>query len=384
MLLGGEDGNGELLQEVWRTPDGGATWHQQPDPPWPARCGAAVATLPSGDLLLLCGWGEEGHLRDAWLWPNNRSGLWKRLPVPAFCAREDAAVATLTNGCVLVLGGYDGEGRELRDVWVTVDSGQSWQALRRPAWPARGFAAAAALPKGLLVLGGTGEGSTVLGDVWDSNATGSKWRQLPRPPWQPRTGTAVASLPSGTVLLMGGMGEGAEFLQDIWAFETVDAPLSPGQNSPTAPPGKFRSISSIEVEHTVNDASLDVAAKRLVDMIVQDLGNKELGVPEGSTLKHKLRENIEAPFKKDIEHERVMAYTHDEATLSLLAIDVKKALTQKKSSMIGSKQNTVKVAGILRYFEANTKKAHEELLQVAKRHALATVLHSSAEDTMSV
>lgn len=178
MLFGGFGSGGAPLNDVWRSGDGGSTWEQLAEAaPWPARAWAAAAVLASegdsdpGAAILVLGGSTTGDSLLDDVWRSEDGGQnWDLLVDGApWAGRRGHGVITLPEAnSLLLLGGFTAAGPQ-SDVWRSQDKGVSWELLvNEEGWKARSCFCAAALPQGeVLVLGGqeTATGG-YLGDAW--------------------------------------------------------------------------------------------------------------------------------------------------------------------------------------------------------------------------
>jgi len=171
----GPEGRGRLLADVWRSDDGGRSWQQMPDPPWPARRQACAAALPNGRVLLCAGWqgSERSHHDDAWC-SEDGGHSWRRLRAPPWPPRYGASLVTLPKGDLALLAG-ESFGVFLADAWRSRDGGLSWRPAARTPWPARlGAGAVATQSDALLLLGGHGD-EKFLRDAWRVPHSWQEW-----------------------------------------------------------------------------------------------------------------------------------------------------------------------------------------------------------------
>ena len=172
--LGGEDVNALPKKDVWSSADG-ATWTlKTSDAGWDIRDKHQVVSH-HGRLYLLGGSYPSGSYNDVWssadgkIWredkANNDAG-WE--------ARENHQ-AVAHNGRIYVLGGMSGISTYYNDVWSSAD-GSSWtQETANAGWPARYIHRAVSHHGRLYVLGGN-DGNNNLNDVW-SSVDGRSWVQ---------------------------------------------------------------------------------------------------------------------------------------------------------------------------------------------------------------
>lgn len=103
-------------------------WDPMAGPPWQARSRHTAIGLSDGALLLMGGLGEQGPLREVWLWkptPASLNGTWEIQSLPPWSGRFGAAAVWQDPGGtdeygripekVMLIGGNDGFNQ--RDVW---------------------------------------------------------------------------------------------------------------------------------------------------------------------------------------------------------------------------------------------------------------------------
>lgn len=217
-------GQSSTFHDVWRSDDAGATWAQVTDqPPWPARSHGGAVRLP-GDELILAGGAvdvESGMLNDVWAsgdggatWEqrSKRAAWSKRSRFGMAAARCSASGGTAAR--IILAGGWTEEQPVgISDVWFSDDAGATWQqATGSAAWQARSRFAMAAMPGAshdTVVLAGGETAYSLQGaaaDVWAASACtpGVWWNVTLNAPWLPRRGLTGAFLLDGTMLLFGG------------------------------------------------------------------------------------------------------------------------------------------------------------------------------------
>lgn len=225
LLLGGSGPGGEPLNDVWRSADGGASWEMVLESaPWPARTWAAAAACGRGasgpaTAVLLGGLAAGDRLLDD-VWRSEDGGEnWELVadcaawgPRRSACAVVvDGAAAGVAGDVLVLLGGLTASRNftrlaaagPLSDIWASPDGGASWARIAQEApWPARLDHNAVALADGaVLVLGGSrgdeGAGGH-LNDVWIGTPVGASSSAAaapvaqPPPPSRPRPPASAA------------------------------------------------------------------------------------------------------------------------------------------------------------------------------------------------
>jgi len=247
LVLGGMDGGGELLGDVWRSDDEGSNWQRLGEPPWPPRVGHRLVALGcgSGSALLAGGLGAEGRrgsgaghgvaLGDVWRTDSGGERWELACRAAPWAARSWFGLVALPSGALLMAGGLASDGSLLNDVWHSLDNGRSWTLVLLTApWMARRGHGLVVLASGeLLLMGGIGCEGTV-NDVWQSLDQGETWQQAAAAAaWTPRADFGLVALPCGGALLLGGQERGSGgCCADAWwgvshTYAGADADRSP-------------------------------------------------------------------------------------------------------------------------------------------------------------
>jgi len=218
-------GLGLPRRSVRQSRDGGFTWELLlEEAPWPARCGHAIAVLPSNRVVLIGGVDtSDKKLNDVWV--SDDEGLsWQQVEGIPFKARSGAALLSTRAACLLLLGGASSSEEVLNDVWKSVDGGTTWTQVQDAApWPGRHLASSCVLPPSgptlksrVVLLGGSAAGSRRLDDVWQSEDEGSSWDLLvDGAPWAARHSAALIANNQELLLLGGSSASGAQC--DVWS-----------------------------------------------------------------------------------------------------------------------------------------------------------------------
>lgn len=217
-------GYGDNDEDVWFSPDGGASWGRQ-NSPWPARSDHAGVALDDGSILLMGGFVDEfpGFASDVWRSTDKGESWTLAISSAGWIPRRGHTAEVLTDGSVIIMGGMS-QWAMLNDVWRSTDEGSSWVELDQPAgtkkWSPRAGLSSVVLPGGeILVMGGYNDVYQPLNDIWVSTGKGSDWDEVPQPSgaarWTPRSGHASVALPDGSIVLVGGY-DGSSYLDDIW------------------------------------------------------------------------------------------------------------------------------------------------------------------------
>ncbi|CCQ94130.1 hypothetical protein CULT_170013 [[Clostridium] ultunense Esp] len=215
-LFGGEDGNGNFLNDLWAWDGKERNWTLVAENvgDLTGRAEAFFTEGPDGNLLLF---GGKYSLNDLWKY-DSVSDLWEEIDPPSPSPRSYAAVATdEKNGQVLLFGG-DGIGGPYGDTWVW--DGSRWTRLRpQHAPPDRRIATMAYDGRHIILFGGYDDNGYNLDDTW--LWTGQDWEQVPTgegPTPPERNGASMAYFPSkGQVIMFGGWGKDGA-LGDTWIW----------------------------------------------------------------------------------------------------------------------------------------------------------------------
>lgn len=135
LVTGGRDDEPyaeKIFADVWHSLDGGSSWQELPEPPWPARAGHTL-TAVQDRLFLHGGRGEDGSfLSDAWI-SRDRGRSWAALP--------DAPVgrsghwALPWEETLVVMGGKTGSGRGQPTNDVLVLESELWSPEAHARFP---------------------------------------------------------------------------------------------------------------------------------------------------------------------------------------------------------------------------------------------------------
>mmetsp|Transcript_102866 Transcript_102866/g.331877 ORF Transcript_102866/g.331877 Transcript_102866/m.331877 type:complete len:445 (-) Transcript_102866:343-1677(-) len=176
LLMGGMGAKEGQLNDVWRSDDGAANWERlHAEAPWCRRCWFGAAALSDGTVLLLGGLGTGNQLlNDVWRSADGGS-TWECLTAEApWPPRRGHGMVALPSGALLVLGGL-ASGASLSDVWRSSDGGTGWEQLEEAAaWSARIDPGVVALPNGaVLLLGGQDRAiDSNRNDIWRADPVG--------------------------------------------------------------------------------------------------------------------------------------------------------------------------------------------------------------------
>lgn len=158
LVLGGgiRQSSTVVLNDVWKSHDGGESWSQLPNAPWPGRVGHQACVC--GDRILVTGGSNAKRQPFSDIWASDDYGLsWYALPRPPWKARAGHQTVAVSSESLILCGGIDSESQYLGDSWASNDSGFSWIPLTVPPWSALAFHQMVVLEDQLVVLGGLQE-----------------------------------------------------------------------------------------------------------------------------------------------------------------------------------------------------------------------------------
>jgi hypothetical protein len=168
--------------DVWGSTDNGATWKLiNSNAGWSARGSYSSVVMPDGTIILMggssCG---VGLVND--VWRSKDGGLtWNLVNSSAgWSPRIDFSAVVTKDGSIILMGGNDRSRKN--DVWRSNDEGATWTEVNASAeWPARYGQSSVVTPDDkIIMMGGfTGEinlTTRVLNDVWESDDYGATWK----------------------------------------------------------------------------------------------------------------------------------------------------------------------------------------------------------------
>jgi PKD repeat protein len=240
VLMGGYDGS-KKYNDVWRSTDDGTTWFRvNASAGWSARDGLKSVALPDGSIVLMGGSKGSGYTNDTWR-SADKGVTWIRMNASAgWSARVGHSTVAMPDSSIVLTGGEDDSLFVRNDTWRSTDKGATWIRMTANAgWSARAGHTSVTLPDGSIVLMGGNYGSAYKNDVWRSTNNGVTWVLVNASAgWSARSGQSTIALPDGSVLLMGGV-DNVGMKNDVWRFKTSGASLKNPVHAYTAP-GVFR------------------------------------------------------------------------------------------------------------------------------------------------
>jgi len=223
ILMGGYDGWGTYYNDVWKSPDKGATWTKvNASAGWTRRQGLTSVVLPDGSIVLMGGWDVGGYpTNDVWRSTDKGATWTEQNAAAAWAPRYRHTSVVLPDGSIVLMGGNDGSSYR-NDVWRSTDKGVTWvQQTANIGWSVRERHSGVVLLDGsILLMGGTaptGMGGTYYyNDVWRSPDKGTTWTRLPDAGWDGRWGHSTVVMPDGSIVLTGGCRGSFGEKSDVW------------------------------------------------------------------------------------------------------------------------------------------------------------------------
>ena len=214
LVMGGDEGGFYPRNDIWVSEDQGRNWRLITDnAPWRDRANFQAVVLNNGDVLVM---GGRPILNDIW-----RSGdggvTWSQVPYTGarWSPRQAFQAVVLSDDRIVVTGGWgidSDEGHDyLRDVWSSSDGGSNWSLMTSGApWDGRaGHRSLVTSPSDRIwIMGGeikhsSGYQSTS-GAVWYSDNNGAGWAVLDSGMPGGRIAHQLVLLSDNTALVLGG------------------------------------------------------------------------------------------------------------------------------------------------------------------------------------
>ena len=128
-MAGGDNNAGGWKSDVWRSTDYGATWTRMTsNAGWSARIEQSSVVMPDGSIILMGGKDSiDNIMNDVWRSTDN-GATWTRLTANAeWSARRAQSSVAMPDGSIVLIGGVSSSGGYLKDVWRFVPTGSSAQ-----------------------------------------------------------------------------------------------------------------------------------------------------------------------------------------------------------------------------------------------------------------
>jgi len=174
VLMGGSIEGNIYVNDTWRSTDNGATWTQvNASAGWPARIDQSSVVLPDGSIVLMGGDDDNNDVKnDVWQSTDN-GATWTQVTASAgWSARHLHTSVMMPDGSIVLMGGFDTAFQN--DVWRSTDNGVTWSEVNASAgWPARIDHSSVVLPDGSIVLMGGDDGGIYRNDTWRFMPAGS-------------------------------------------------------------------------------------------------------------------------------------------------------------------------------------------------------------------
>jgi hypothetical protein len=225
IIMGGSGGSG-YLNDVWRSDDSGTTWTLvNASSGWNARYGHTSVIMPDGDIVLtgglFYGYFQDSFnihfFNDVWRSPDNGATWTQMTSAAEWAGRARHSSVVMPDGSIVLMGGYNSSTGRKNDVWRSTDNGATWtQVTASAGWSPRLLHSSVVMPDGTIVLMGGSSSSSGLNDVWQSTDNGATWTQVTASAeWSPRSMFSSVVMPDGSIVLMGGSSEGS-YKNDVW------------------------------------------------------------------------------------------------------------------------------------------------------------------------
>jgi hypothetical protein len=139
---------------------------------WAARNVLSSVAMSDGSIIVLGGYTPD-MMTDVWR-STDKGATWTRMSASAgWTPRGYLNSVAMPDGSILMLGGWTGSVAK-NDVWRSTDNGATWTEVTSNAgWPGRYGHTTVALPDGSIVMMGGTNGSNSLNDVWRFMPAGS-------------------------------------------------------------------------------------------------------------------------------------------------------------------------------------------------------------------
>ena len=223
VVVGGRDGAGKPLGDIWRFDPTDGSWRalSPAAPGLPARSGACSATAADGRLWVSHGLGARGAVDDTWRY-EVQANRWRSVDATTPpSARSGQACWIDAAGRFVLFGGRNGDAFA-GDLWATgtgADGAGAWSRLAAEgALSPRTGTAIAVHTDAAVLFGGVDEGGTPLGDVGvvPAGADAIEPVGTTGPAPDARTGAVLVDDPGGERLVLFGGSTAAGASDELW------------------------------------------------------------------------------------------------------------------------------------------------------------------------
>ena len=224
-LTGGVRGTPPYLNDVWKSPDGGATWQKSATgTKFGARSSHTAVAL--GTKIYVIG-GDAGGTDSDEVWESTDGDNWTEVnrgtpnadKFPARSGHSSVVISGGANAGIYVIGGFGASGR-LNDVWRSLDGGVTWNRRTANAgFAARNVHSSVAVGQDIYVIGGRISRTSLVNDVWKSTDGGATWTQVALAAGTTKFGARSAhgsAVLGSTIYLFGGDSGGGNYFNDVW------------------------------------------------------------------------------------------------------------------------------------------------------------------------
>jgi len=130
VVMGGNRQDNGYSNDIWRSTDQGATWTEiNASAGWTPRTGASSVALLDGSIVVMGGIDGYGHgLNDVWRSTDNGVTWMEQTSHAGWSARYSATSVALTDGSIVLIGGTGDH-----DVWRSTDEGATWTEMNASA-----------------------------------------------------------------------------------------------------------------------------------------------------------------------------------------------------------------------------------------------------------
>jgi hypothetical protein len=222
IVVGG--GSGAYYNDTWKSTDAGSTWILvNSSSGWEGRYGHKLVALPDDSVILTGGRNTTASKNDTWR-STDKGATWVLINASSgWQPRYEHESLALKDGSIIVMGG---SASYFKDVWRSTDNGLTWTRINSSVnWGGgtnggKVMASSVVMPDGsVLFMGGFNGSAQYTKDVWRSGNNGVTWERVNQSPeWNARYGQSSVVTKNGSVLIIGGYYSGGDWVRDIWNF----------------------------------------------------------------------------------------------------------------------------------------------------------------------